>query len=57
MVSIMSQEEDRCFQCQEQGHIACHCPIVRSFECDENGHIVVDCPHKIPPSGTPANHQ
>ena len=48
-VNALSQEEDHCFQCQEQGHIACHCPNVRCFECDEYCHIVVDCPHKIPP--------
>ena len=50
-INVMSQEEDHCFQCQEQGHIAHHCPNVRCFECDEYGHIVVDCPHRIPPSG------
>ena len=55
-VNIMSHEEDLCFQCQESGHIACHCPNVQCFECDEYGHIVVDCPHRIPPSGTPACH-
>ena len=27
-VNVMSQEEHRCFQCQELGHIACHCPSV-----------------------------
>ena len=25
-VNVMSNEEDHCFQCQEAGHIACHCP-------------------------------
>ena len=25
-VNVMSHEEDHCFQCQESGHIACHCP-------------------------------
>ena len=57
MVNVMSHEEDHCFQYQEQGHIACHFPNVRCFECDEYGHIVMDCQHRIPPSGTPANHQ
>ena len=55
-VHVMSQEEDQCFQCQEPGHIACHCPNVLCFNCKEYGHIVVDCPHQIPPSGTPAHH-
>ena len=57
MVNVMSQEEDGCFQCQEQGHIAPHCPIVRCFECDEYSHIVMDFSHMIPPSGTPTNCQ
>ena len=52
----MSHEEDCCFQCQESGHIACHCPNVWCFECDEYGHIVMDCPYRIPPSSTPACH-
>ena len=54
-VNVMSHE-DHCFQCQESGHMACHCPKVCCFECNEYGHIVVDCPHRIPPSGTPACH-
>ena len=55
-VNVMSHEEDCCFQCQESGHIACHCPNVQCFECNEYGYIVMDCLHKIPPSGTPACH-
>ena len=27
-VNVMSHEEDHCFQCQESGHIAYHCPNV-----------------------------
>ena len=53
-VNVMSHEEDHCFQYQELGHIACHCPNVWCFECNEYGHIVVECLHRIPPSGTPA---
>ena len=49
-VNIMSKEEDHCFQCQESGHIAHHCPSVQCFGCDEYGHIVMDCPHRIPPA-------
>ena len=26
-VNIMLSEDDKCFQCQESGHMACHCPI------------------------------
>ena len=55
-VNVMSHEEDCCFQCQESGHIAQHCPNICSFECDEYGHKEVDCPHQIPPSGMPAHH-
>ena len=53
-VSMMTSNDDRCFQCQEHGHIARHFANIRCFECNEDGHIVMDCPHKIPPSGTPA---
>ena len=56
MVNLMSNNEDHCFQCQEQGHIAGNCPNIRCFECDEYCHIVMDCPHRIPPLGTPAKH-
>ena len=52
----MTNREDWCFQCQELGHIAHHCPNVHCFECDEYGHIEADCPHWIPPPGTPAHH-
>ena len=55
-VNVMSHEDDTCFQCQESGHMACHCPNIQCFECDEYGHIVMDCPDLIPPSGTPAHH-
>ena len=56
MVNMMSNEDDQCFQCQEPGHFAQHCPDIRCHECEECGHIVIDCPHKIPPGGTPAQH-
>ena len=54
-VNVMSHEDDICFQCQEFGHIACHCPNVHCFKCEEYVHVVVDCPHQIPPTGTPAH--
>ena len=53
---MMANNEDRCSQCQEYGHIARNCPNIRCFECDEYGHIVIDCPHQIPPLGTSAKH-
>ena len=42
-VNVMSNEEDQCFQGQELGHIACHCPNTQCFECDEYGYISADC--------------
>ena len=56
-VNVMSNEGDQCFQCQELGHIACHCLNVQCFECDEYGHIAADCPDRIPLSGTHACHK
>ena len=56
-VNVMSNKKDQCFQCQELGHIACHCPNVCCFECDEYGHIAVDCLNRIPPSGMPTCHK
>ena len=56
IVNMMPNNEDQCFQCQEQGHIARNCPQLRCFKCGEYGHIVMDCPHRIPPSGTPSKH-
>ena len=38
-VKVMSNKEDQCFQCQELGHITCHCPNVYCFECNDYGHI------------------
>ena len=55
-VNMMSNNEERCFQCQEHGNIARNFPNIKCFECDEYGHIVMDCPHKIPPSGIPTKH-
>ena len=52
-VNTMSSD-NKCFQCQESGHMACYCPHIRCFDCNNYGHITADCPDKIPPSGTPA---
>ena len=54
LVNTMSSDDDKCFQCQETGHMAHHCPHIRCFDCNNYGHIAADCPNKIPPSGTPA---
>ena len=56
-VNVMSNNDEICFQCQELGHMACHCPCIKCFACDEYGHVAADCPDKIPPSGTPAKHR
>ena len=57
MVNVMSSEDDKCFQCQEFGHMACHCPNIRCFGCNKYSHVATDCPDRIPPSGTPAHHR
>ena len=53
-INTMSSDNDRCFQCQETGHMAHYCPHIRCYDCDNYGHVAMDCPDKIPPSGTPA---
>ena len=53
-VNIMSSDDDKCFQCQETGHMACYCPHIRCFDCDDYGHVAANCPNKILPSGVPA---
>ena len=54
LVNIISSDDDKCFQCQETGYMACYCPHIRCFDCDNYGHIAADFPNKISPSGTPA---
>ena len=56
-VNVMSSDNDKCFQCQESGHMACHCPHIKCFDCNEYGHVATDYPDKIPSSGTPAWHR
>ena len=53
-INTMSSDNDRCFQCQETGHMAHYCPHIRCYDCDNYGHVAMDCRDKIPPSGTPA---
>ena len=55
LVNTMSSDNDKCFQCQETGHMAHYCPHIRCFDCNNYGHVAMDCPDKIPPSGTPAH--
>ena len=56
-VNTMPSDDDKYFQCQESGHMACHCPHIKCFDCDEYGHVAADCPDKIPLSGTPARYR
>ena len=56
-VNIMTTDQDKCFQCQEVGHMACYCPHIKCYDCDNYGHVAMDCPDKIPPSGMPACHR
>ena len=48
-VNTMSSDDDKCFQCQETGHMACYCPHIRCFDCDNYGHVAADCPTKFHP--------
>ena len=32
-VNTMSSDEDKCYQCQESGHMAHYCPHIRCFDC------------------------
>ena len=54
LVNTMSSDNNKCYQCQETGHMAHYCPYIRCFDCDKYGHVTVDCLDTIPPSGTPA---
>ena len=56
-VNTMSSDDDKCFQCQESEHMACHCPHIKYFDCDEYSHVAEDYPDKILPSGTPPRHR
>ena len=56
-VNTMSSNNDRCFQCQEIGHMACYCPHIWCYDCDNYGHVAMDCLDKIQPSGTLACHR
>ena len=56
-VNTMSSDNDRCFQCQEVGHMARYCPHIWCYDCNNYRHVAMDCPDKILPSGTPACHR
>ena len=57
LVNTMSSDNDRYFQYQEVGHMACYCPHIWCYDCNNYGHVAMDCPDKIPPLGTPACHR
>ena len=52
-VNVMTTDQERCFQCQEVGHMARYCPHIKCYDCDNYGHVAMDCPDKIQPSGMP----
>ena len=56
-VNTMSSNNDRCFQCQEIGHMARYFPHIWCYDCNTYGHVAMDYPDKIPPSGTPSHHR
>ena len=56
-INTMSSNNDRCFQCQEFGHMAHYCPHIWCYDCDNYGHVAMDCPDKILPSSTLAHHR
>ena len=56
-VNVMTSDQEKCFQCQEVGHMARYCPHIRCYDCDNYGHVAMDCPDKILPSGMPARHR
>ena len=54
-VNVMTTDQERCFQCQEVGHMAHYCPHIKCYDCDNYGHEAMDCPDKIQPSGMPVH--
>ena len=46
-VNTMSSDDEKCFQCQELGHMACCCPHIRCFDCNNYGHVTANCPDKF----------
>ena len=56
-VNIMTTDQDKCFQCQEVGHMVHYCPRIKCYDFNNYGHVAMDCPNKIPPSGMPARHR
>ena len=53
-VNVMTTDQEKCFQCQEVGHMVHYCPHIKCYDCDNYGHVAMDCPDKILPSGMPA---
>ena len=47
-VNTMSSNGDKCFQCQESGHMACYCPHIRCFDCDDYGQCCSSLPRQNP---------
>ena len=40
-VNVMTSDQEKCFHCQEVGHMAHYCPHIRCYDCDNYGHVQV----------------
>ena len=45
-VNTMSSNNNRCFQCQEIGHMAGYCPHIWCYDCNNYGHVAMGLPRQ-----------
>ena len=46
-VNVMTTDQEKCFQCQEVGHMARYCPHIKCYDCDNYGHVAMDAQIKF----------